>query len=181
MNTAHNAFIGLTLAALCACGGGENEPPPPDPPLDGALMLGSAAATGSGFVDITDGDEVELVPGAQGGFHIWTTLRVKGTSGELFLAREARQVSDGTLVLLALDQYIDVPSDAMTDWWERDEATPSFMCPAPIGVRIFDTELALTAQLKTADGTIVAEDHVVVTPVCPTGDSEAFCLRVCDG
>lgn len=166
----------LVLASGCAA---EEEDPPIE--LEGELEIGSAAFSGAGFMPIEDGAEVELVPGAQGGFHVWTGLRVTGAMGELYLDREARRVSDGTLVMLSNDQYFEVPAEAMDGWWERAEAAPSFMCPAPIGITIYGTELEFTARLLTPDGELIAEDQIVVTPTCPTGDQEATCLSLCDG
>lgn len=145
----------------------------------GQLVIGSSELSGVGFVSVDDGADVELVSGAQGGFHIWTALRATGVAGEVFLEREARLVSDGTLILRAQRMYLEVPEDAMEDWWESAEAAPSFMCPSPVGVTVYDTEIALTATLTDGDGEILAEDHKVLVPRCPTGDQQEFCERIC--
>jgi hypothetical protein len=55
------------------------------------------------------------------------------------------------------------------------------MCPAPVGIQIFDTELVLTGRLTDAAGELLAEDSVVVIPTCPAGEQEAFCYQICDG
>ena len=162
------------LAGACV---GEEEPPA----LDGELEIGSASSDGVGFEPIADGETAILVPGAQGGFHVWTGVRVRGAMGELYLDREARRVSDGLLVSRTLDQYLEVPEAAMEDWWVRESAPATFMCPAPLGVTIFDTELEFTARLYDADGALIAEDQMVLTPVCPTGEQEATCFQLCDG
>jgi hypothetical protein len=169
----------LSTVVLVACGGPGQEPPPE--PLEGELVLGSAALTGTGFVSVNDGAEVELIPGGQGGFHLWTSLRVQGVMGPLVLRREARLVADGSLILNAPRTIVEVPEDAMTDWWEAGAAVPSFMCPSPVGLQVFDVEIALTAELLDEDGEIVAEDHVVLLPRCPEGDQADWCANICAG
>lgn len=170
----------MLLGALGCEGGGMTPPPPPPPPPDGQLDLGGSEQSGSGFVELEDFDEVDLISGAQGGFHIWTTFRVQGAAGPLYLRREARQVEDGTLVLKALPIRIDVPDDAMDDWWVEADAMASFMCPPPVGVTIYDKELALTAQLTDQDGEeVYAEDDIVLIPRCPEGDTYESCLDIC--
>ena len=85
----------LILPLMAACGGSDIDPPPL---LDGKLIIGSSDYSGEGYVEISDGEAVELVPGGQGGFHLWTTLRVRDVRGPLILRREARLVSDGSLI-----------------------------------------------------------------------------------
>ncbi len=175
----------LTLSAMLCAVAACSEPGDPmieDPPMpEGELVLGSSEVSGLGFVAVDDGTDVELVAGAQGGFHVWTTLRATGVAGPVYLQREARLVSDGTLILRAQQLYLDVPEDAMEDWWQRDEASPSFMCPTPVGITVFDVEIALSAQLTDEDGTVLAEDHVILIPRCPEGEQREFCLRICAG
>jgi hypothetical protein len=172
----------LALCALTACSDPQPEMPDAAPPAPaGELVLGGSDVGGLGFVAIADGDEVELVAGAQGGFHIWTTLRATGVAGPVYLQREARRVDDGTLILRAQQLYLEVPLEAMEVWWQRDEASPSFMCPTPIGVKVFDVEITLSAQLTDEDGAVLAEDEITVTPRCPDGDQHEFCLRICAG
>lgn len=172
------ALAALTVAtALVACGGTEA---PPEP---GSVQLhvGSAPQSGAGFVEVQDGADVELVPGAQGGFHVWTSTRLTGTSGLLFVTREARQVDTGQLVLRAQRVALEVPDAALSEMWESPAALPSFMCPAPIGIRIYDQELAFSVELRDEDDNILADDHIVVMPRCPEGAQRDFCLDICDG
>ncbi len=170
--------VALALIAVVGACTGDGDPPLD---LDADIEIGGADQSGAGFVALLDGDLVELATGGQGGFHVWTALRIKGAMGELYLDREARRVSDGTLVLRADDQFIAVPELAMESWWQREEAMPSFMCPAPVGVTIFEEELEFTARLLTKDGQLLAQDSIVLQPVCPSGDQQATCRRICDG
>jgi hypothetical protein len=183
----------IALATLAACGGGgggwgggdgDGEPDASAPTAE--LVLGSASADHRQFVAIDDGDDVPLIPGSQGGFHVWTGLRVRGATGTLHLERQARRVSDDELVLLATTVELHVPDEPKGDWWERpdgtsDNALPSFMCPTPIGIRIRDEPLHLAAQILTEDDELLAEDELVFVPRCPDGDQADFCFDICSG
>lgn len=147
----------------------------------GELALGGASDDGNGFVALDDGDDVTLIGGAQGGFHLWTGFKMRGMMGEVRIEREARRMSDDALVLRAPTQVLEVPEDAMEAWWERPEAVPSFMCPAPVGIRVYDEPLRLYVEVADEDGVVMATDELVVIPRCPEGELNAFCLSICDG
>jgi hypothetical protein len=154
--------------------------------LPAELLVGSTSSDRTRFVEVADGDDVPLVSGSQGGFHVWTGLRVRGASGTLHLEREARRVSDGELVLRASTVVMELPDQAMADWWERPDgdsgdALPSFMCPTPIGLRVRDEPLRLRAQVLTPDEELLAEDEMVFVPRCPEGDEAEFCAEICSG
>jgi len=176
------SLLTVLFVSLLAPGCGETIDPEP-PPIEGdaALVLGGAAASGEGFIELIDGDEVELVPGSQGGFHVWTGMEVLGTEGRHYLEREARRTDDDVLVLRAIRQSLDVPSDAMIDWWRKPEAVPSFMCPTPIGVKVFDQEVTFSVKLVDEDDNVVTEDSITLIPRCPEGEHADFCLEICSG
>jgi hypothetical protein len=176
-----------TLIVLAACG--SSEPPGgPDAGGDGDasvdpigdLLLGGAEDTGVGFVELADGADAQLMWGAQGGYHVWTGLRARGVAGELRIEREARRMSDGVLVLLAPTQVIEVPDEAMEDWWQQPDAWPNFMCPSPVGIQVYDQEVRFTVQLTDDEGGLLAEDQIILVPRCPAGD-EANCHERCSG
>src|SRR6476620_5869211 len=85
---------GLMVAA--ALGGCSAPPPPvridrPGPPQPGSalqLALGGPGADDSVMVPFTDGADAELVPGAQGGFHVWMRLAVKDVPRHTILGVE---------------------------------------------------------------------------------------------
>lgn len=151
------------------------------------LVAGSATRDATTFVDVEDGADVELVPGAQGGFHVWTGLRIRGAAGRLRVTREARRASDGELVLLAPTLVMEVPDAALGEWWERPagepDALPSFMCPTPIGLRVRDEPLTLRTELRDDDENFLADDTIRVTPRCPEDDPDIaeFCAEICSG
>ncbi|MBT8492811.1 MAG: hypothetical protein KJO07_07100 [Deltaproteobacteria bacterium] len=170
-------IVVLAAALACGCEGGEPIEPPE---YDAFIAIGGASAAGEGFTELADGDEVELIPGSQGGFHVWIGMEVLGAEGRLRIEREARRVDDEALVLRASTQTLEVPSDAMIDWWRKPNALPSFMCPSPIGVKVFDTEVDFVVQLTDNDGEILAEDRITLIPRCPEGELE-FCEQICSG
>lgn len=173
--------IALAIAtfSLLACTGtpGEEE----ELPLIADLQIGLSESGSEGFVEVDDGADVVLASGAQGGFHVWTAPRFRGAAGTLYLERQARRVSDGTLMLRASTLVIDVPIDAMSDWWRDQQAVPSFMCPAPVGLQAFDTEVEFTFELRNEDEELLATDRLVLVPRCPEGEEGEFCRDVCSG
>ena len=165
--------LGLGLAG-CAV---EDEPMPP---VDGELQLGGAPLGGEGWVELTGGAEVELVPGAQGGFHVWLNARVTGAAGPLYFEREARRADSGELVLRSLPQAVDVPEDAMEDWWETPSAWPAFMCPSPIGIVVHDQPITFSVELVDDLGEVLAHDEITLIPRCPASHLD-FCHEICSG
>lgn len=157
-------------------------------PSEASLVVGSTSLDRKRFVEVEDGADVPLVAGSQGGFHVWTGLRLRGAAGRLRVEREARRTVDEELVLRAPTMFIEAPPAAMSSWWERPggeepEAIPSFMCPTPIGLRVRDEPLRLRIQVESAEGVAIAEDSLVVVPRCPTDDEALaeFCVEICSG
>lgn len=168
---------GLLVALLVAgCGGGGMMPPPGN----GMVVLGTATATdGSGYVAL--GGDQTLVPGAQGGFHVWLKYRAAGMAPEkVHVHRETHRVSDDALVLLA-DGTQDVGAAADDGWWELPMALPSFMCPTPIGINVIDERIVFEVTLTTLDGAPLAKSTAEATVHCPAGDQAAFCAKICSG
>jgi hypothetical protein len=177
--------------ALAACGGdGPDDPALPDaaPLGDAELVLGGASGDDGSFVAVEDGAHLPLVGGAQGGFHVWTGVRVRGVAGRLRVDRLARRASDNQLVLRASTVVVEVPALEGDAWWELPDggevhALTSFMCPTPIGIRVRDEELVLSAELRDADDELLAVDTVRFVPRCPEDDPDEaeFCVEICSG
>ncbi|MCP4447198.1 MAG: hypothetical protein GY811_17890 [Myxococcales bacterium] len=175
--------IALAIASLSllACAGGPDENEKIDPDLIADLEIGLSTSGSEGFASAEDGTDVQLASGAQGGFHVWTAPRFRGAAGTLYLDRRARRVSDGTLMLRASRLVIDVPVDAMGDWWRGREAIPSFMCPAPVGLQAYDSEVEFAFDLFSEDEELLATDSLIVVPRCESGEAGKFCRDVCSG
>jgi hypothetical protein len=169
------AFAGVVAAAL-GLGGCGGSTPPPGP---ATLTLGSAAYDGSGFVPL-DGDQT-LVPGSQGGFHVWLKYRVSGmTAAQVHIHRESHRISDDALVLRA-DGTQDVGTPGPDGFWELPSPLPSFMCPTPIGISVVDQRIVFDVTLTATDGSTLATSSAEAIVHCPTGDQQAFCLNICSG
>jgi hypothetical protein len=74
-STAPIACAALTLALLCLAGCGDTRGSPDGLP---ELELGSGEAT---FEPASNGSELALYAGTQGGHHVWLSMRVRGLSG----------------------------------------------------------------------------------------------------
>jgi hypothetical protein len=178
--------VAVAIASAMACVGCGDDDGGIGVPTDVDFVLGSVSDDRMEFAPVSDGDDVPLVSGAQGGFHVWTGLRVRGAAGTLYLEREARRVSDDVRILLGSTVVLELPDEAADDWWERpdgnpSDALPSFMCPTPLGVRVRDQALHFRAQLLTEDRELLAEDELIVVPRCPEGAEAEFCAEICSG
>ncbi|HEY8073700.1 MAG TPA: hypothetical protein VIF62_06320 [Labilithrix sp.] len=74
----------FTLAGCCGAGAGDTRQtapaPVPNTPKSLDVQIGGGE---SEFADEADGAEVELVHGPQGGWHVWTSVRVTPAVAEL--------------------------------------------------------------------------------------------------
>lgn len=175
-----HTLIALVSLGLLACTSGVDEGGPEEP-LIADMEIGVAVEGSEGFAQVEDGEDAQLASGGQGGFHVWTAPRLKGAMGTLYLDRLARRVDDGVLVLRASRLVIDVPEDAMESWWRDEQAIPSFMCPPPLGIQIYDAPIEFTFELRNEDEELIATDKMIVTPRCAAGEAGVFCRSTCAG
>lgn len=164
-------LVALTAAlALCACGGQT---------AVAALQLGGADANGTGFHALAG--DAELVPGAQGGFHVWLKLRLRGLpQGQRVRIRyDARREADGRLYSQG-ERGFDL-GGGPEGLFETPEPIPIFMCPPPLGQRVMATPMRFTLTLSSEDGTPLGSAATSFTPRCPTGEQAEFCNRICAG
>jgi hypothetical protein len=161
------------FAALAGCGGGSG------PTGTGLVMLGGANPDGTGFVELSG--DVQLIPGSQGGFHVWLKFRVEGMGpSRVHLRRTARRASDGRLLLTAEnDEEIGAPGPQ--GYWELPNPIPSFMCPSPIGTRVMDEAVNFLVEVTDENGAPLGSASAQATPRCPAGAQADFCARICSG
>ena len=151
--------------------------------LPGTAAIGATDNRGA-FLAIPPSGELELEPGAQGGFHVPIQVRVSADArdelGEFaFLERTARRLSDDTLTSRS---RFDVR-------WVEDEAGgfildfPAFvfLCPTQVGVGVADEPMRLEARIGDPDEFVPLVATATVTPRCPTGDQRVFCDQICRG
>jgi hypothetical protein len=165
----------LLLIALAACGG---------VPQSGELELGTIAPRLYGdarWVDIQPGQDAELAPGSQGGFHIWLRYRTRNITGKVLMVRIADRLREGGRDrVLTTEGAVSIPADP----YEDPAAIPNFMCPTPIGISVIDQPVEMQVQLLTLEGgVLLAQATTRVTARCPpAGDPQhAFCHRICSG
>jgi len=150
------------------------------PDLRAELEIG-LTQNGEGFFPAEHGVEQLLEYGAQGGMHLLTMPRFRGVSGVVYLERSARLVEDGTLVLRSPTTVIDIPENPDDTWWHRPFAITNFMCPTPVGIKLYDREVEFHYELRATDDTLLATDTLIIMPLCPEGEDQAFCQDVCSG
>ena len=97
----------VAAASLAACGSGSDTPGEPDAgarvELDGSVAVDVDCEIGTGretFVPLEPGDEVEIVAGPQGGYHIFTSVRIRGLTptDALRITLTVRREVDGEYV-----------------------------------------------------------------------------------
>ena len=177
---------GLLAAGLsAAC-----QPPeaPPDlQPTVGTLTLGTVDVPRFGdsrWVDLVDDQQVQLVPGAQGGFHVWVLYRTQGLTGRVQVFRIAERLPpDGSprQRVLTTSGFLTIPTDS----WQTPDPIPSFMCPTPIGVSVLSAPIEISVRITAADdaNATLAQAKVRLQEQCPpdADPTHAFCLRICQG
>jgi hypothetical protein len=158
----------LLVFAACAP---ETDPPPPPitVPKTGTVEIGRMEES---FVSLEDGVELELIPGAQGGFHVDIALRVGGfdLGREVQVKREARRDDTGELVSSTIFRSMIGEGGVLL------RQVPVFLCPAPVGVSVRDEPLDLRVEVSSD---AIGEASVAFTPRCPAGDQADFCDQIC--
>lgn len=177
----------LAVLVFAACGGGPGEEKP-DGAVYGPLTIGGGPDDGSaGFVPLTEGQDVTLVPGAQGGFHVYLNVRVEAKSmGEdqtLYIDRKARRVDTNELVSQNRQLMMFTETSSSGAMFETVKPMLMFLCPAPLGIRVDDQPLLVRVQglLDHKDDEPIAEGTTTLTPRCPAGDKYDFCIKICSG
>lgn len=175
----------LLFATMTFAGCGSTGPVGPEPA--GELVIGGGHDDGSpGFVELGDTVDLELAPGAQGGFHVYLNVRVPASimnpTNEVYLERQARRETTGELASQARQRARFVRA-ADPAWFETEEPFRMFMCPTPVGVPVRDEVLLLRVRAfeESADTAPRAEGELRFRPRCPAGDQAEFCARICSG
>jgi hypothetical protein len=156
-------------------------PPPPTPPVARAdLAIGAPDGSTGAMVPFTDGQQVELVAGAQGGFHVWLEYALRDLPpGFYTLERNAHRVSDDAVVL-RYTGTVEVGAPAGDGWWTAPSPIPMFMCPTPIGISIVGEPIAFLLRVLDDAGGELARAGVTLVPRCPAAQLD-FCTRICTG
>jgi hypothetical protein len=142
------------------------------------LALGSAPQGGSGFQAMPL--DATLVPGAQGGFHVWLGYRIQGAPpGTVTASHVVRRERDGKLLSRG-ERRLELGPGAADGWWQSDAATPAFLCPTPLGVSVIGETATFEVKLR-AGGVDLATDSATARLLCPQDAQADFCTRICQG
>ncbi|MEW5737860.1 MAG: hypothetical protein AB1938_02980 [Myxococcota bacterium] len=170
---------------LLACPGPDRPPPPED--TDGGtdtpawpagdFQLGTSSPSDpTAYVAMPS--TLQLVPGAQGGFHVPVMYRVTGHSGtNLTFEHKVRRVKDGVLVSRG-SRLFDVLPQSGGAWVSEYEIT-IFMCPTPVGVTVMDEALTFEVRILDESSKLLSVGTAQAVVHCPAGNS--FCESICKG
>lgn len=174
--------LAFALAAGCTRGGGDDPPAPgpapePEPALDAALEpepdvppIPDAAPPafveiGGGarrFEALTSGQEVPIIQGPQGGFHVWGGFRGRGFPDDevrIFFELDL----DGEVIANADYTEFELPVDSTglfsyaavaVIWFENDRVEPTSGNP-----------MTLTVTVTASDGQTLS-DSTRIVPIC---------------
>lgn len=153
------AGVVVLLALAPGCAGAD------EPPAQGVVEVGTGEWQ---FEPLVDGQEVELAHGAQGGWHLWTSVRTLG------LEPEGVQLDVTTTV-------VDDPASATTSrgrikLTEREDGRCEFIgWPAVLGkpACAIGQPLRLKAVVTDARGAVATGERLVR----PRWDSDEACAR----
>lgn len=171
----------LVVLVLCGC------PAPLPPEEDGGQITGdplwAAGAVALGTLDSATfmalPAQLELQPGAQGGFHVPVMFRVTGhTEPKAVFDHRLTRVRDGVLVSKGTRTF-DVAPDG-TGAWLSPDWVPLFLCPTPVGVSVVDEALNFELTVSRRPGLLLDRVTVQAVVTCPAG-ARALCESVCKG
>jgi hypothetical protein len=165
-----------TLLVLAGLGCSATRPAAP-PAKATPITAAPATLTIDGY---TDGQDVTLVEGAQGGFHVWMQYDVRDLApSTVTLERTATRASDCAVVRVYRGD-VDVGAPDADGTWSAPAPIPMFMCPAPIGITVVDTPIAFVLRLLGDGDAELARAAISLVPHCPDAQAD-FCARICNG
>ncbi len=161
-------LLALSLACGPACGPGQ-----PPPSADFEVELGGGSWR---FEPLRDGQDVELVRGAQGGWHVWVSVRARGLPepgiARLLIESEVQDL-DGVppSITEARVRFDPVPNDPERRelvGWVHVQVAPACVVDHPIRLRVVvDAE---------EDGGTAIDERVVVPRSDPRTRPPGTCV-----
>jgi hypothetical protein len=176
------AWLSAAVLVCIGCGGGVMPPPQPvdaSSPDPVEVTLGGANPDISGFTTLAG--DITMIPGGQGGFHVWVKYRVTGAGAEVVLiSYTARRISDDRLILKNnISAQLGAPGSE--GYWESPIPIPAFMCPSPLGIAVQDQPLKLDFEVRDTNGALRGGASATFTPRCPGDDQATHCVAICNG
>lgn len=150
--------------ALAACGDdgpsddGVDAGDPADLGGEPRVEIGTGVTT---FVPIEDGDDVELVNGPQGGWHVDVTLRLYQVDPqELTMRIEGYDVESGASVGIPIERILtERRVQRQEDHWLRVGDQLIFAIEGP--EEVIDTDVRVEARITTPEGASATAEKVV--------------------
>lgn len=130
------------------------------------LELGTSDATGVDFVPISDGQEVTLYPGIQGGAHVWLHARLTGLC-------PTRAAFDRRVVDARTDELVTIQRGPVefvprsTGGFELERPVQMSLCPDPFGRALDGAALRFVVTAEERGG--------------PRTDAQVGFVASCDG
>lgn len=147
--------LALLALVLCGCGVAPMPPGPVDAGCGGArLEMGSDAPDG-GFVAISNGQDLSIVMGPQGGFHLFVSVQAFGLPRTGTLAWTLRSSGGELLGTRSLDLEYAFLTDLECGWERRQDALV-FIDPTTV-----DQQRGRPAQLALELGELTRSATVV--------------------
>lgn len=184
MRVMRAALLATFALACSACTGSE------PPVATTTFLVGAGPDDGTpGFVEVEDGAELTLHPGAQGGFHVYVSFRFDedavarfGADPKPLIQRNARRVSTGQLVSRSKHTTPLVPAPGAPTMFDTEHTIPLFLCPSPVGIAVANERLILEVEASVdEDDPEPLKGTLEFVPRCPSGDQETFCMNICFG
>ena len=133
-------------------------------------MLTLGHVENGAFARYQANEDVTLVAGAQGGFHVWLAFQMAPSlTGDATLERTAHRRADDQLILRTKGEIA----------LDSSEALPMFMCPAPVGISVIDQPIDYQLHFSNDSGELTS-GSITLVPHCPSDQLE-FCQRICNG
>ncbi len=152
MNAAKHILAQALAAALLLLGGCAAEVG------QGTLELGSGEWQ---FEAIDDGTEVDMIHGAQGGIHVWVSMRATGLDPDRVHMELVTEKLDGTLAPETSE--VDIRLDTSDEGGVVTEEMLGWPAVLAAPGCVVDSELLITVTLTDDKGT-VATDQLTVLP-----------------
>lgn len=124
------------------------------------------------FVPLEDEAEVELVLGAQGGYHVWTSFRAEGLSPEDVTLEIETQPADGSLP--AERSRVPVDLEAADDGTLELVGWPAILSEPGC---VVDRMLRLRVTLTDARGATASDERYVLPTASATSAPEGCSAR----
>jgi hypothetical protein len=168
------------LVSLAACG------PAPSPPVQGCdddanrpllVEMGTGSDVDVGWQPLSASGELPLLPGPQGGYHIYVQVRTTGfcSTDRMVVSWTFRGSPEGP-VLRSQQEVLRFIDDGLGHL-VLPHGQPTFVCPSliagePMAGRPLDLEVRVTGSPEGdgAEPVDTALDHETVVPTCPDGD-----------